>query len=161
MQKKNKTIALIVVLIVAIAVIVGLFLLFSEKHPINISITDLYSSQAEYGDGRTLFMNITFENNEDTFATIGNPIIITGQGRELYCDFIKADEGIEFSSGGLHVPPNEIVHVTIKTWDTNNSRHCLPSGETPRYFQYNFGSGIMFAPSTYKVQISDDLINNI
>jgi len=161
MQKKNKMIISILVIIVAIAVIVGLFLLFSEEPPINISITDLYSTKAEYGDGKTLFMNITFENNRDEAARIGNPIIVTNQERELYCDFIKADEGIDFVSGGLTVPPNKIVHVTIKTWDKKNFSECLPPGETPKYFQYNFGSGIMFAPSTHKVQIPDDLIKNI
>ena len=138
MEKKTKTITLIVVAIVVTLVIAAIFLLFSENHILNVTIIDLYSTQAEYGDGRTLFMNITFENNGDTVAIIGNPVIITDQGRELYCDFTKAGVGIEFSSGGLDVPPNEIVHVTIKTWDKNYSRHCLTAGETPKYFQYNF-----------------------
>jgi len=169
MDKKTKIIALIVVAIVVVLVIVGIFLLFSEflqsseKHPLtlNVTITDLYSTQAEYGDGRTLFMNITFENNRDVVAHIGNPVIITDQGGELYCNFIKADEGIEFSSGGLDVPANETVHVTIKTWDRENWSECLPEGEKPKYFQYNYGSGIVFAPSTIKVDIPDDLITNL
>jgi len=161
MEKKTKTMTLILVAIVVILIIAAIFLLLSIKHPLNVTITDLYSTEAECGDGKTLFMNITFENNGEETAWISNPVIITDQGRELYCDFIKADEGIDFTSGGLQVTQNEIVNVTIKTWDTNNSRHCLPSGETPKYFQYNFGSGIVSAPSVHKVQISDDLIKNV
>ncbi len=167
MEKKNILIILLMISIIVILVVAAIFVFLpwfvyniaSITQPVDVDITDLSYKEAEFGEGFTISMNVTFTNEGDTNETVSMPIIITDNERELYCDFILVDEDIDASPSKIILIPNRIVNATVITWDSNYSCECLIEGERATIFEYQLGSGIMAPPKIKKKDIPDSLID--
>lgn len=122
-----------------------------EKPNMDVTITDVFYSQAKYGEGKTVFLNITFTNKGDKEIRHIRPLLIItdlGRGR-LLTSFEHFEE----------IPVNESVNITVYTWDDDFACDCLNWDEKPVTFVYTYGSGEMFAPASAHVEIPKSLIS--
>ena len=167
MEKNEILIILLVISITILLVIAAIFVFLplfvfytaSTTQPVDVNITDLSYSEAEFDDGLIVSINVSFINKGIGNETVSMPIIITDTGRELNCYFISVDENIDASYGKIILPHNIVVNATVITRDNNYSCECLVEGEKPISFEYQLGSGVIAPPSIKRKDIPEVLIN--
>lgn len=124
-----------------------------EIKNLKVTITGLYYTDAECGEGRTLYLNVTWENTGDDEIEFVNPLLVnTDKGRERGCTF--------FDGRFDEIPPHTAINTIIMTYDSSSVCYTLDFDEKPQTFEYDYGMGEVIPPSIKEIKIPDSLIND-
>ncbi|HDO19840.1 MAG TPA: hypothetical protein ENG74_03845 [Thermoplasmatales archaeon] len=156
MEKKNIRTKIVLAITLGIIISASLFVIFNYKRwitesraNVEIVITDLYFKPSVYGNGRTLYLNITIKNKANsTNSWIYLPYVVTDKNKKHICMF---DSPVE-------IPPYGSINVTVHTYDSEAVCDPLSLDEIPKKFGYHIDVVEPFPPVSFEIDIPEDLV---